>query len=68
MVNDKTVYVTFTNTNNENQTLEMTLTGKQIEQTMVRRMATLMPTAKNIRVNEHKPDAHQIEAKLGGKK
>lgn len=69
MVNDKTVYVTYTNgQTNETATLEMTLTGKQIEQTMLRRMATLMPTAKNIRVEEHKPDAHQLEAKLGGKK
>lgn len=68
MLNDKTVFVNFTNTNNETQVMEMTITGKQLEQTILRRMATLLPTARNIQVYENKPDSHQLELGKGGKK
>lgn len=48
MINDVTVNVTYTNVNNEIDKLQLTLTGKQIEQTFLRRIATLLPTAKNV--------------------
>lgn len=68
MLNNKTVFVTFTNTNNESQVMEMTITGKQIEQTIMRRMQTLLPTARNVQIHEHKPDSAQLELPRGAKR
>lgn len=68
MITDKVVYVTYTDGHGQQSVLEMTLTGKQIEQTMLRRMATLMPNAKGISVDDRKPDAVQLPISTGSKK
>lgn len=67
MLNDVTVYGTYTDIRNEVREVELTLTGKQIEQTMLRRMQTLMPTARNIQFQNNRPDSHQLEMKAGKK-
>lgn len=66
MITDKIVYVTYRDRNAQEHILEMVLTGKQIEQTMLRRMETLMPTAQVVRVDDNKPDSLQLP--IGAKK
>lgn len=68
MLNDTTVYVTYVDHNGDTKELQLVLTGQQLEQTMQRRMQTLMPQAKNVRYYASKPDAHQLEMKTGARK
>lgn len=52
MIQDKVVKVTFDYNSTEKHTIEITITGEQIGQTVRRRMSTLMPKARLIDMTE----------------
>lgn len=65
MVRDTDVKVKFTVSGQPDE-ITITVTGQQIEDTVRRRMKTLMPTARITDLNEVIPDSTQLD--LTGKK
>lgn len=61
MIRDVNVQITYRE-NGATNTITMTVTGKQIEQTIHRRMGTVMPTAKVIDLTEVPTDSIQLDA------
>lgn len=67
MLADKVAEISF-KVHGQPDKIEMTITGQQLEETMRRRMKTLMPVAQITDIREVLPDAVQPDLKQGSKK
>lgn len=67
MLTDKVAKIQF-RVNNQPDEIELVITGDQLEETMRRRMKTMMPRAQITDISEVFPDSQQIDIKQGAKK
>jgi hypothetical protein len=63
MITDVNVQIDYNNLDGTPGHIQMTLTGEQIEQTMRRRMQTLMPRTTNYKFTEIRQENLQLDTK-----